>query len=135
MIIAHVVIGQPINKTMRTKLVEYEFDGIKYLRKVDKDGRVFQEGIEPDGWKPIERGRSYPSTPLFPASQDQLRMIRDFIFDGLEIDPFKCIFRLNNRNDRKPREVPFNELTTGDAWDILNIHKKHNLEGLKKLII
>jgi len=76
-------------------------------------------------WKPLFRGRGYPTNPNLWASSKQ----RNKIFFGLEelgIDIYKTIFKIGGA------EKKLFDLNKGDAWNIIEAIKKGQIKKFVK---
>lgn len=127
------------SKTEGEGIEEYEFKGKKYVRRIDSEGRVIEEGIDPDAWSPMYDvpkwriyANKYPGQKKL-ASAKQIEYIKEAL-KRTEINPDYAIFKLNNRADRKIREKRLSELDIYDGWDIIETIKRKKQEGLKGLV-
>lgn len=80
---------------------------------------------EKEDWKPLFKGRGYPSSPNLWASSKQ----RNKIYFGLEergIDVYTAIFKIGEK------EKKLFDLSKGDAWNIIQALKKNKIKDLIK---
>src|SRR4030042_3047512 len=82
-------------------------------------------------WRPMVRGRGYPTSDKIQASKHQIYKIWKEL-DSRSIDAYGVVFTLYNREDGMPRKKRLFELDKGDAWDTIQAIKKNKLNKIIK---
>jgi len=131
----------PIQEETSARIEEYEFEGKKYIRRLSADGKIMEEGINPDAWIPMFdvsmrrhfAGKGYSTWKKSPSPK-QLEVIKAAL-ERIGIKPENAVFRLNNRADRKVREKRIEQLDYGDAWDLCEIIVKKGKTAFQEIVV